>query len=217
MSKSSSNKDTSSIDPVESLGDSNILPVKSTYKAMTIQRKIIIGASSLIVFLIVTAAIILTELATIEDSASSVIHDRQPMAVRFLRFSDNINLATTYLNGYLLTGHTEHNKKFIELSKELNDELKQFHELAQLDKSIIDEHKIKEISDLMKKLFSHANKLLGLRNNLFENYPGLGFANVKLYPPATLYLEAVNELIDEVEELQSNKEKLSHLGHAIRS
>jgi len=204
MSNVESNIGSSSSSSKEKEKD-DVAGVNSKYRAISIQRKIIVGSISLIMFLTITAAIIITEMSKIDESAGSVINNRQPIAVRLLRFSDNINLATTFLNGYLLTGHKDHQSNFINLSESLDIELSKLSELSLSENSIIDIQKIEEFKEYMNVFLSQANNLISLRNNVLENYPGLGLSSQNLMPQATSYLSSANALMDEMSDLPSSE------------
>lgn len=194
-----------------SMPDSS-MPPRQKFRAISIQRKIIVGSISLILFLAVSMIIIMTEMSKIETSATSVINVRQPIAVQFLRFSDDLNLATTFLNGYLLTGNLDNKTGFIELSELLKLEMERFHDFAKADDSIIDKEKISEFDKNMLHFFSYSEKLFLLRNNVLDNYPGLRLASKELMPAANAYLSSANLLMDDLLDSQTTKENYQLMG-----
>jgi len=208
----SNNNSSAKIDPAAQPEFAINVEKNEKFRVISIQRKIIVGSISLILFLSITMAIITNEMSTVEQSATSVIKNRQPTAVRFLRFSDNLNLATTFLNGYLLTGHQEDKANFIELAEQLQSEMKNFHSLSQSDNSIIDKEKIKQFDHDMNKFFVYADKLFSLRETLLDNYPGLNLASRNLMPAATSYLSSVNSLMYEMLELPATDKNYRIMG-----
>ena len=187
-------------------------PTSSKGRAISIQRKIMVGFIGLIVLLTISMTVVMNEMGAIEKSASSVITTRQPIAVRFLRFSDNINLSTTFLNGYLLTGHDDYKQRFLKLSSVLKEEIRYFNTIAYAENSIIDKVKIKEFGDVMGQFFKYADNLFLLSGSLLENYPGLKLANEKLMPSANNYLSTADSLMDFIRDERVTEKNYEILG-----
>jgi len=174
-------------------------------RVISIRRKIVAGFAVLIILLMISLIVVMVEMEEIESSATSVIYERQPVAVRFVRFSENLNLAVSYLNGYLLTGHVNNKNQFYDISQKLKAELASFSELARSKHVRIDEKKLSKFIVHMKIFFADAGKLIKLRETPFDNYSGLKLASEKLMPMASSYLASANSLMSDLVDASPTK------------
>lgn len=137
-----------------------------------------------------------------------VIHHRQPVALGTVELIKDINLATSLIHRYLLTGNAEYKTLLKELKRKIFLQYQAILKHVNGHSSSALQHpKLKHVGTLLTNIFRYADKLFYLRDNDMENYPGLVMAS-ELTDPYTLeYLGVVNELIDEDIEVPGEKQR----------
>ena len=136
-----------------------------------------------------------------------VIHHRQPVALGTVELIKDINLATSLIHRYLLTGNAEYKTLLKELKSKIFLQYQVILKHVNGHSSSALQHpKLKHAGTLLTNIFRYADRLFYLRDNDMENYPGLVMAS-ELTDPYTLeYLGVVNELIDEEIEVPGEKQ-----------
>lgn len=175
-------------------------PIIDLARVITIKRKLVVGFGGLIVLIVFNIVINMLELRGVEERAISVIEHRYPITIQFLKFSDELNLATTHLNGYLLTGLKEYKRDYLQLEKNIQQQFTDIHQLEKAGEIDFDSIKLRDFNEAMHNFFQFASRLIHLRDNESENYPGLALANKFLLPNATGYLDLSSQLIREAQD-----------------
>jgi len=141
-------------------------------------------------------AITLYELSTIEKSTVSVIEEQQPTTLLILSLSEDLNLAISLLNEYLISGDELDIAKFQMTYQKLYVYLNRIKESTKQDSNNISKESIIKLESLLDEIGQHATTLIFLVSNIIENYPGLKIANEKLNPPGLEFIGLVNEILD---------------------
>ena len=166
-------------------------------QGFTLRRKIITGFSGLMLIMTLCIVITLYKLTTIEKSTISVIEHQQPTAILVVSLSEDLNLAISLLNEYLLSGHEEDIIDYPLIEQRLFVYLEKIVEISEKSNSSISAESIEKLKSLLEKFGEHGVQLIYLRDNSEENYIGLRMANETLLPLNFEYIGLVNVLIDQ--------------------
>ena len=94
----------SSIVEQQDIGTSRVKPTEVKPAGFTLRRKIISGFGGLMLLMTFCILFTLYKLSTIEKSAISVIEHQQPTAILIVTLSEDLNLAVSLLNEYMVSG-----------------------------------------------------------------------------------------------------------------
>ena len=178
-------------------GQENDIKSSMRPRGFTFFYKIITGFGGLILLMAFSITFTLYKLSSIEDSAISVIEYQQPNAILLLNFQQDLNLAISNLNKYLLTGDEMDIAQFQLVDHRLNGYLANLTDAAAEEGSGISKQGIDTLAVLLGKFQTESKQLLYLRDNRNINYPGIRLATETLNPPALEFLGIVNGIIDE--------------------
>ena len=167
----------------------------SSVKGWSVRRKIIVGFAGLIALMALGMGFTLLKLAQVEQVAAFAIERHQPAAQLFQHLAEELNLATTLLNGYLLTGHPEHKTEYAAVEQQIVELLTEARSLTVTTQGEVSSRLLDDAEKLLIEFQDHAQKLFFLRDHNDENYPGMALAEAKLLPPARVFLGKVNLLI----------------------
>lgn len=169
-------------------------------KSLSVRQKIGIGFGGLLLLMAISNGITLLKLSDVSSATHSVIEERQPTANLFQRLNQDLNLATTLLHGYLLTGEVGHREEFTIIEQDIMEGITAAYDLNFLhDDSGVSRKKILRAEELFVKFRTYAEKLYDLRDNNANNR-GMILAQDTLNPPASEFLGVINTLLtsDEV-------------------
>jgi len=165
-------------------------------QGFTLRRKIITGFGGLMLLMALCITITLLELAKIEKSTASVIEQQQPNTILILSLSEELNLAISLLNEYLLTKNIEDLTNYKVAYNQLYAYLGKLEKLRKNNNTIISEKSMEKLKTNLNEISRHGSKLIFLVDNVIENYPGLKIAAEQLNPPALEFIGILNEIID---------------------
>ena len=166
-------------------------------QGFTLRRKIITGFSGLMLIMTLCIVITLYKLTTIEKSTISVIDHQQPTAILIVSLSEDLNLAISLLNEYLLSGDEEDILDYPLIEQRLFVYLEKIVETSEKSNSNISVESIQKLKGLLGKFGEFGVQLIYLRDNPVENYIGLRMANETLMPINFEYIGQVNALIED--------------------
>lgn len=159
-----------------------------------VRQKIAVGFGGLILLMAVGMGITLVKLGDIGNITHSVISERQPTAYLFQRLNQDLNLATTLLNGYLLTGEGDLRQKYELIEKDIVARLNKAQELATDKNSRIDGPQLRQAKTLFEQFTAYADELYQQRDDNTSNR-GLILAEETLNPSAAAFSSTVNTLL----------------------
>ncbi len=165
-------------------------------QGFTLYRKIITGFSGLMLLMTICIVITLFKLTTVEKSAISVIEQQQPTTILILSLSENLNLAISLLNEYLISGNEQDIAKYQLIYHKLYVYLDKMKKVAEQDNNNISVEPIEKLRSHLDEIGKHGSTLIFLVSNTIENYPGLKVASEKLNPSALEFIGLVNEILD---------------------
>jgi PAS domain S-box-containing protein len=166
----------------------------SIFRNLSVRKKIGIGFGGLILLMTVSFGFTLFKLADVSDIAHSVIDQRQPTANLFQRLTQDLNLATSLLNGYLLTGEEELREEFGIFEKDISEILTKLRSQEALLVGDITPEQIHRADELFGKYLGFAQELFKLRDNNANNR-GMIVAQDTLNVPANTFVSHVNTLL----------------------
>lgn len=172
---------------------------------LSVRQKIHIGFGGLIMLMAVSMGITLFKLNDVGQITTSVIEERQPAVNLFQRLIQDLNLATTLLNGYLLTGQTDLREEYEITEKNLFARLSYTYRLTPTVNGEIDTQQLDHAKKLLTQFAAYADKLYELRDNNANN-PGLVLAQNTLNTRAIQFLGFVNILLESEDFNTSNPE-----------
>lgn len=185
---------------VENKQDNPVISSKtSDFKpqGFTLYRKIITGFSGLMLLMTICIVITLFKLTTVEKSAISVIEQQQPTTILILSLSENLNLAISLLNEYLISGNEQDIAKYQLIYHKLYAYLDKMKKVAEQDNNNnISSESIEKLSSLLDEIGKHGSTLILLVSSLSANYPGLKVANEELNPLALEFIGLVSEILE---------------------
>ena len=164
-------------------------------KGWSVHRKIILGFAGVIALMALGMGFTLSKLAQVERVADAAIKQNQPAAQLFQRLSEELNLATTLLNNYLLTADEKYKQEYAGVEQSIVEHLLEARTLAVTRQGKVSSLQLDEIEDLLTHFQGYAARLFELRDNRNLNYPGMELAERTLLPPATAFLANVNTLL----------------------
>ncbi len=171
--------------------------VKLNIRTITLKQKLILGFGGLLLLMAINIGLAIVEMKRIENNAVNVIEVRQPIVVNLLEYSDKLNLATTYLNNYLLTSEEEHKKQYTLLESKLISEFSTISRMIELNGVKTDKEKLAELEALIPQFRQLGEKVIRISEDNIQNYPGMEKAAELLNPLALEYLSQVNNLLRE--------------------
>lgn len=182
-------------------------PTKSTKeKGLSVRQKIGVGFGGLILLMTASIGITLVKLTDIANITHSVIEDRQPTANLFQRLDQDLNLATTMLHGYLLTGEKDHRDEFLILEEDIMEGITAAHSLKFLHQDDGSAQKqVLHAEELYIKFRAYARELFDLHDTNTNNR-GMILAQDTLNPPASQFLGTINILLSSDEVSPDNPE-----------
>lgn len=172
---------------------------------LSVRQKIHIGFGGLIMLMAVSMGITLFKLNDVGQITTSVIEERQPAVNLFQRLIQDLNLATTLLHGYLLTGQTDLREEYETTEKNLFERLSYTYRLTPTVNGEIDTQQLDHAKKLLAQFATYADKLYELRDNNANN-PGLVLAQNTLNTRAIQFLGFVNILLESEDFNTSNPE-----------
>lgn len=171
----------------------NPSPIKPRFRDWSLKGKISVGFGGLILLMAVGMGITLFKLDSVKRTAHSALDERQPAANYFQRLSQNLNQATTLINGYLLTGETRHKAEFKQIIDEISDRLDGARQQKVFLKLGLDDT-LSTSQVLLQQFRERAEELLALKENRQINR-GLILANEILNTQAIRFLTNINILL----------------------
>lgn len=185
----------STTEPSTPAGDSTTIdPEKG--RGLSIRQKIHIGFGGLILLMLTGMGITLYKLADIELTADAAIVQRQPAAALFQRLNQDLNLATTLLNGYLLTKREDLKEEYEIIEEDLFSDFAKITELKLFKQGAIPAKDIARTERLLRQFRDYAKQLFALRNTDRKNYPGMELAIETLNPPAAEFMGLSSILLE---------------------
>lgn len=165
---------------------------------MSIKLRLILGFSGLILLMAFSMGLTMLKVRTVQQEADTVIEKRQPAVHHFLELATEVNLATTLLNSYLLTGYEEHRDEYLALEKNLATH---FHHIKQLNALSNETSRqfFTEAEELLTRFQAFGQELLVFGSDRAKNFPGMTLAIETLNPPAAEFLGLANRLLSSEE------------------
>ena len=166
----------------------------------SVRRKIIAGFVGVIALMALGFGYTLFKIAQVEKVANTAIEHHQPAAQLFQRLSEEVNLATALLSGYLLTPDEDIKQEYAILELDLDEHLTEARMVITTagDKAVVQE--IDAAEQALVRFQSYAEHLFRLRDARNANFPGLALAEETMLPPAMAFLNILNLLLaDEVD------------------
>lgn len=170
---------------------------------LSLRNKIILGFAVFFILLITGLGITFVKVMEVGRIGIGVIEYRQPAALSVLDLLDKIDLATSFLNSYLLTGHEGHKAKFIGINREIKRKFGKIRNKNTDGQVFIPRSKLKEIEALYERFEDYASRLFYLQSHEAENYPGIALAAELLNPKHIEYMGQINSLISELDQEKS--------------
>lgn len=161
---------------------------------LSVRQKIQIGFGGLIVLMAVNMGITLYKLDDVGQVTTSVIEERLPAANLFQRLIQDLNLATTLLNGYLLTGQPGLKDEYEATKENLFEHLSYTYKLVPTINGEIDTQQLDHATELLELFALFADKLYEIHDS-HTNNRGLILAVETLNPIAIRFLGTVNRLL----------------------
>ncbi len=172
----------------------------------SVRQKISLGFGGLILLMALGIGLTLYKLEEIKAVTNSVIKERQPTATLFQKLNHDLSLATSLLNGYLLTGETDLRDEYNSTQQQLQNRLGQAQLLANTENSGLDVEQLQHAKKLLSQFTDYADQLFDLRDRDANNR-GMILAQETLNPPAIVFLGNINALL-ESEDVDSNNPKI---------
>jgi PAS domain S-box-containing protein len=182
--------------------------ISSLTQRLSLRQKIHIGFGGIILLMLVSMGITLFKLADVEQIADSAIAQRQPAAALFQRLDQDLNLATTLLNGYLLTGREDLKEEYAIVEQDLVGNFANIKDLALFKQGEISAQDMQRAEHLMTNFKDYAMWLFKLRDDDRQNYPGMTLAQETIQPHAVTFLSTLNLLLNSEDLALSNPEML---------
>lgn len=167
------------------------------WRHLALRDKFLVGFGSLVLLMTLSIGVTLYELHRVEKANHDIIQIRQPALFTFLEFTQKIHLATSALNGYLLTGDAEQKLDYYRIEKELSHELQIIHASINEQSSTIDPAILREIDKLYSQYKHYADRLFALRDDRVKNHPGISLAAEKLNPLHLAHMGMLQMIIDD--------------------
>ncbi len=162
---------------------------------VTIRRKVVLAFTSIIVLMLLGTGLTLYQLSQTTKIGTQVIQIHQPAVHGSLKLVSEVNLATTLLNEYLLTGEKNLKTVFLDRKKTIQTIYSTlFTALSKHEKH--HENLMASIGDMLNQYYDFADRLLYLYEHDLENYPGLALASELTNPYTLAYLGLLNEQIN---------------------
>ncbi|MEE8342987.1 MAG: ATP-binding protein [Gammaproteobacteria bacterium] len=172
---------------------------------VSLRHKVVFGFASLVLLMTLSIGITLVNVSTVEKSAVDVIDHNQPAVLTLLDITEQINLATTFLNGYLLTGHADHKTDYFRTEKRITGKLTELNTIVNTGHLDIGHNSLRLIETDFNKFRDYARMLFELREDNNKNYPGLQRAADDLNPLNLEYMGLINGIIDSEENVEPSK------------
>ena len=167
----------------------------SQTQGLSVRQKIGIGFGGLILLMTLSNGITLIKVTGIADITHSVIETRQPNANLFQRLDQDLNLATTLLHGYLLTGEKDHREEFLILEQDIMEGITTAYNLKFLHENEgVAQIQLERAEELFIKFRAYARELYDLHDSNTNNR-GMILAQDTLNPSASAFLGTVNMLL----------------------
>ena len=169
--------------------------VSTHKKGLSVRQKIGVGFGGLILLMTASIGITLVKLTDVSDITRSVIEVRQPNANLFQRLDQDLNLATTLLHGYLLTGEKDHMEEFKILEQDIMEGITAAYDLKFLhENGGAAQKQVERAEELFMQFREHARELYTLHDTNTNN-SGMILAQTTLNPPASAFLGIINILL----------------------
>lgn len=181
--------------------------IQDKLNTLPLKRKFTVAFGGLILLMVASLVFTLTQISDIGGEAEHVIEHRQKSAILFQRLSGDINLATTHLNAYLLTGDQDFEDKFLEIDIQMLSRIAEIETLLSHDEDDILKKSMEKLNQHITSFREYVSTLVRLHKNNSINFPGIELATETLNPPALAYVGLVNELLEEEIEGSASKQK----------
>lgn len=168
--------------------------VTSKMKGLSVRQKIYIGFGGLILLTAINMGYTLIKLNDIQTIGHSAIEQRQPAANLFMRLAQDLNVATTLLDTYLLTEDKDHREEFDIITQDIKERMAASHNLELVKSGDISSETISRMEELFSSFLVSADKLFKLSDDNATN-SGLTLAQETLNNPATQFLNITNLLL----------------------
>lgn len=184
------------------------LNIFKLFSRLKVSHKVWLSTGVLLAVLGIVALSAITSLQIAQSRFSSVVEERQPLALASLELSENLNKANAALGFYLL-GKNEQDKLLFDtaLSK-IDETLAQLQamEIVQNDKSTL--AVVTQISKDIETYKSYRQQMLELATDFAKNMPGISISAVNMNPLALSIQQNLAALISfEVEEKANKKRR----------
>lgn len=166
----------------------------SVFRNLSVRKKIAIGFGGIILLMTVSIGFTLLKLSDVADITHSVIDEHQPTANLFQRLNQNLNLATSLLNGYLLTGEKELRAEYDVVEADITETLTKLQHADTIIGKEVAPEQIQRADELFGKFRSYAQELFKLHDNKANNR-GIILAQDTLNEPANTFIALVNTLL----------------------
>lgn len=174
---------------------------------MSIKLRLILGFGGLILLMAISMGLTMLKVSNVQQEANTVIDKRQPAVHHFHELATEVNLATTLLNSFLLTGYEEHKNEYQALEKNLASHFKHIKHLNALSNETAKRY-FAEAEELLARFQAFGQELLIFGSDREKNFPGMTLAIETLNPPAAQFLSLTNRLLDsENFDLSNDKER----------
>ncbi len=149
----------------------------------------------------------------IAEIGNDIIRVRQPIAVLSQRLEADLNLSTSALNAYLLTGDPESHRHYEALRSRIHTKVKALQQ--RFGRQAVDvSGNWREIKGLITTYDTLGAAIIKLHGDEEQNYPGITLASRRLHPINMSYQTLLNGLIEEIQ--QDNNRKISARLYEIR-
>lgn len=166
----------------------------SIFRNLSVRQKIGIGFGGLILLMTVSIGFTLYKLSVVSDVTHSVIEERQPTANLFQRLNQDLNLATSLLNGYLLTGEGELREEYKIIEQDISEILTKLRDEHNTFNGEVTPEQIEQADHLFGKFRTYAFTLFDLRDKNANNR-GMILAQDTLNAPANRVVAHINTLL----------------------
>lgn len=138
----------------------------------------------------------------ISEIGNDIIRVRQPITFLSQKLEADLNLSTSTLNAYLLTGNPENLQHYEALRGNIRHHLRELEERFPVQTT--QSSRWEKINTLLLSYNTLASDIIALHEDNTANYPGVTLASERLHPLNMNYQTLINGLIDQVSQRQSN-------------
>jgi len=202
-------------DNIETSGITEKIGIRSTWLSISLRQKIFFAVASLLIMACLSTVFTLSKLAVIEQDAHSLIGSQEPILVKYLQLSQNVNYVLSLLHEIINSNRSNEKIDYQEVEADI---LLFIGYLRSGERSRLPTQKAEELQSLLYEFVTQSRKIVSLSYNFDEKFPGIYIANEKLNPLSSEYLGSINEIIalDDLQEQINHKKEVHDLLTQLR-